>query len=284
MTLVTTTKSGYGFSISMRWQTSNKGPQKASHQIPEAGMSFDRSRREVHLKGGVNLNFRVRSSPRPESSRPRPQASNQSAARSPRSPATSPAQYPAATRGTVGPSIVRAVPPPRLPTARARLKPKNGTRRKQAMAGIQAEFDTAVETARHALEQFNAEPLVASKRGGPRLTRGSGCGSRRPRSRNAGIGSCRRGRSRTWTKRSIASWGRERTSTQGASYRRAGPRPRPTLVFDRNWTVVGQDPPGEPASVLTRQSRSIRRRTANSPAFVKNAAGTRRHFPRYTIP
>jgi hypothetical protein len=38
------------------------------------------------------------------------------------------------------------------------------------MTEIQAEFDTAIATARHALEQFNAEPLVASKRGGPRLS------------------------------------------------------------------------------------------------------------------
>jgi hypothetical protein len=32
------------------------------------------------------------------------------------------------------------------------------------------EFESALSTARHALEQFNAEPLVASKRGGPRLS------------------------------------------------------------------------------------------------------------------
>ena len=35
---------------------------------------------------------------------------------------------------------------------------------------IQAEFEAAVATARHALEQFNAEPLIDSKRGGPRLS------------------------------------------------------------------------------------------------------------------
>jgi hypothetical protein len=35
---------------------------------------------------------------------------------------------------------------------------------------IKTEFDAAVAAARHALEQFNAEPLVASKRGGPRLS------------------------------------------------------------------------------------------------------------------
>jgi cell division septum initiation protein DivIVA len=34
----------------------------------------------------------------------------------------------------------------------------------------QTEFQRALATARHALEQFNAEPLVASKRGGPRLS------------------------------------------------------------------------------------------------------------------
>ena len=38
------------------------------------------------------------------------------------------------------------------------------------MTGIRAEYDSAVETARHALEQFRAEPLVDSKRGGPRLS------------------------------------------------------------------------------------------------------------------
>jgi hypothetical protein len=35
---------------------------------------------------------------------------------------------------------------------------------------IRTEFDEALATARHALEQFNAEPLVESKRGGPRLS------------------------------------------------------------------------------------------------------------------
>jgi hypothetical protein len=38
------------------------------------------------------------------------------------------------------------------------------------MNETQTEFQTAIATARHALEQFNAEPLVASKRGGPRLS------------------------------------------------------------------------------------------------------------------
>ena len=38
------------------------------------------------------------------------------------------------------------------------------------MNGIETEFQAAVSTARHALEQFNAKPLVASKRGGPRLS------------------------------------------------------------------------------------------------------------------
>jgi hypothetical protein len=35
---------------------------------------------------------------------------------------------------------------------------------------VQGEFEAAVATARHALEQFNEEPLIASKRGGPRLS------------------------------------------------------------------------------------------------------------------
>jgi hypothetical protein len=38
------------------------------------------------------------------------------------------------------------------------------------MSGVRTELDTALATARHALEQVNAEPLVASKRGGPRLS------------------------------------------------------------------------------------------------------------------
>jgi hypothetical protein len=38
------------------------------------------------------------------------------------------------------------------------------------MSEVETEFDAALSTARHALEQFNAEPLVASKRGGPRLS------------------------------------------------------------------------------------------------------------------
>jgi hypothetical protein len=38
------------------------------------------------------------------------------------------------------------------------------------MKEIETEFQTAIATARHALEQFNKEPLVASKRGGPRLS------------------------------------------------------------------------------------------------------------------
>jgi hypothetical protein len=35
---------------------------------------------------------------------------------------------------------------------------------------VQGEFEAAVATARHALEQFNTEPLIPSKRGGPRLS------------------------------------------------------------------------------------------------------------------
>jgi hypothetical protein len=38
------------------------------------------------------------------------------------------------------------------------------------MSEIKAEFDAAVATARHALREFNKEPLVPSKRGGPRLS------------------------------------------------------------------------------------------------------------------
>jgi hypothetical protein len=34
---------------------------------------------------------------------------------------------------------------------------------------IETEFQTAIATARDALRHFNEEPLVASKRGGPRL-------------------------------------------------------------------------------------------------------------------
>jgi hypothetical protein len=35
---------------------------------------------------------------------------------------------------------------------------------------ITAEFEAAVATANHALEKFNKEPLVDSKRGGPRIS------------------------------------------------------------------------------------------------------------------
>ena len=38
------------------------------------------------------------------------------------------------------------------------------------MNEVRAEFDPAVSTARHALEQFNSEPMVTAKRGGPRLS------------------------------------------------------------------------------------------------------------------
>jgi uncharacterized protein (DUF736 family) len=38
------------------------------------------------------------------------------------------------------------------------------------MTEIQTELDSAIATARRALEQFNAEPLVPAKRGGPRLS------------------------------------------------------------------------------------------------------------------
>ena len=38
------------------------------------------------------------------------------------------------------------------------------------MSEVQTEFEAALATARHALEQFNAEPMVLSKRGGPRTS------------------------------------------------------------------------------------------------------------------
>jgi hypothetical protein len=38
------------------------------------------------------------------------------------------------------------------------------------MGEIQTELDAAIVTARQALERFNEEPLVGSKRGGPRLS------------------------------------------------------------------------------------------------------------------
>ena len=38
------------------------------------------------------------------------------------------------------------------------------------MTEVETEFQSAIATAREALEQFNAEPLVESKRGGPRLS------------------------------------------------------------------------------------------------------------------
>jgi hypothetical protein len=38
------------------------------------------------------------------------------------------------------------------------------------MTETQTERDSAIATARHALQQFNAEPLVPAKRGGPRLS------------------------------------------------------------------------------------------------------------------
>ena len=44
------------------------------------------------------------------------------------------------------------------------------TSEKRDMNESQTEFQAALATARYALAQFNAEPLVASKRGGPRLS------------------------------------------------------------------------------------------------------------------
>jgi hypothetical protein len=38
------------------------------------------------------------------------------------------------------------------------------------MTKAETEFQAALATARHALERFNAKPLVVSKRGGPRLS------------------------------------------------------------------------------------------------------------------
>lgn len=38
------------------------------------------------------------------------------------------------------------------------------------MNEVETEFQSAIATARYALQQFNAEPLVESKRGGPRLS------------------------------------------------------------------------------------------------------------------
>jgi hypothetical protein len=53
-------------------------------------------------------------------------------------------------------------------------KTGHGERKKWDMTSelktARAEFRAAIDIARHALEQFNAEPLIASKRGGPRLS------------------------------------------------------------------------------------------------------------------
>lgn len=38
------------------------------------------------------------------------------------------------------------------------------------MEDVRTEFEAALAAARHALAEFNAEPLVAAKRGGPRLS------------------------------------------------------------------------------------------------------------------
>ena len=38
------------------------------------------------------------------------------------------------------------------------------------MDEVETEFQSAIAVARHALAQFNAEPMVESKRGGPRLS------------------------------------------------------------------------------------------------------------------
>jgi hypothetical protein len=45
------------------------------------------------------------------------------------------------------------------------------------MSEIQAEFDAAVATARHALEEFNKEPLVELSGAGHGSHRGFGCGA-----------------------------------------------------------------------------------------------------------
>jgi hypothetical protein len=49
------------------------------------------------------------------------------------------------------------------------LNQKTG-RKKAEMTEAETEFHAALATARHALERFNAEPLVPAKRGGPRLS------------------------------------------------------------------------------------------------------------------
>jgi hypothetical protein len=54
------------------------------------------------------------------------------------------------------------------PAARARLNKKTG--QGERMSGIRSEFEAAVAQAQAALEEFNKEPLIASKRGGPRLS------------------------------------------------------------------------------------------------------------------
>jgi hypothetical protein len=64
------------------------------------------------------------------------------------------------------------------------------------MNEIQTEFDAAVATARHALEQFNNEPLVDSKREGQGSHRGSVSGATPQRLLSVGTGSCARNRKR----------------------------------------------------------------------------------------
>src|SRR5947207_5243981 len=54
------------------------------------------------------------------------------------------------------------------------MRPNSGTHQIQNrghdMNGVSEQFENAVEVANHALEEFNREPLVDSKRGGPRLS------------------------------------------------------------------------------------------------------------------
>ena len=118
----------------------------------------------------------------------------------PRSPATSPAQYPA---GGVGGSVRWPCDSQyrRMADRGRTTNQKTGQPEKEDMnADAETEFQTALATARHALLQFNAEPLVASKRGGPRLSRGSAYGSR-----HRGCAARHRQQSRRRTRRTTSS-------------------------------------------------------------------------------
>jgi hypothetical protein len=84
------------------------------------------------------------------------------------------------------------------------------------MKEIEDEFQAAIATARHALEQFNAEPLIASKRGGPRLSpwwrvwvQASEVGQRWHRQFDTS--SARSRLTKSWT----GSWGRRNETARG---------------------------------------------------------------------